>query len=268
MQSDRVSALFVWMARIGYFARGLVFLIIGGFALLAAGGLGSHPEGLRDSLELIFRHPLVVFLLPAIGIGLGCFAGWRFRQSILDIDQHGSEPYGLIRRAMLTISGLFYVALALATVRIAFEQRPMNENQSAREWTDWVMSGPLGRIAIALIAMSFVGLAVGLAVKAYRAPFRHRIEAAEGARNWIVALGSFGILTRAVVFLIIGGFLGAAAYDRDSQQAVSLSGVLRAMQNQEHGGVFLAIAALGLLSFGAFEIISAALRRVHAPRDA
>jgi hypothetical protein len=268
MKSERVSGPFVWMARVGYVTRGLVFLIIGGFALLAAGGLGPHPEGLRDSLELIFRHPLVVFLLPAIGIGLGCFAGWRFRQSILDVDQHGSEPYGLIRRAMLTISGLFYVALALATVRTAFKQQPVNEDQSAREWTSWVMSGPLGRTAIALIAITFVGVAIGLAVKAYGARFRHQIEATESARNWIVALGSFGILTRAVVFLITGVFLGAAAYDQDSQQAVSLSGVLRAMQNQEHGGVFLAIAALGLLSFGVFGIIAAAVRRVHAPSDA
>jgi hypothetical protein len=263
MQSHRVSGSFVWMARVGYVTRGLVFLIIGGFALLAAGGLGSHPEGLRDSLELIFRHPLGAFLLPAIGMGLGCFAGWRFRQSIFDVDHHGSEPYGIIRRATLIMSGFFYVALALATVRIAFERRHVSEDESAREWTAWIMSGPLGRAAITLIAISFVGVAIGLAVKAYRAPFHHHIEATRRARNWIVALGSFGILTMAVVFLITGGFLGAA-YDRDSQQAVSLSGVLRAMQNQDHGGVFLAIAALGLLAFGVFEIIAAALRRVHA----
>jgi hypothetical protein len=267
MQSDRVSGPFVWMARIGYVTRGLVFLIIGGFALLAAGGLGPHPQGLRDSLELMFRHPLVAFLLPAIGTGLGCFAGWRFRQSILDVDEHGSEPYGLVCRAMLTMSGLFYVALALTTVRMAFVQHPSNEDQSAREWTAWVMYGPLGRTAIALIAIGFLGVAIGLAVKAYRAPFRHQIEATEKARNWIVALGSFGIVTRAVIFLITGVFLGAAAYDRDSQQAVSLSGVLRAMQNQEHGGVFLAIAALGLLAFGTFEIVASAVRRVHAPSD-
>jgi hypothetical protein len=129
------------------------------------------------------------------------------------------------------------------------------------------MSGPLGRAVIAIIAVGFLGVAIGLAVKAYRAPFRHHIETTQTARNWIVALGSFGILTRAVVFLVTGGFLASAAYDRNSQQAVSLSGVLRAMQNQEHGGVFLAIAGLGLLAFGVFEIIAAAVRRVHAPSE-
>ncbi len=71
-------------------------------------------------------------------------------------------------------------------------------------------------------------------------------------------------MTRAFVFLMIGVFLGIAAYNSDSFEAVSLAGVLRAMQHQSHGGILLGIAALGLLAFGFFEIIEAATRRAHA----
>jgi uncharacterized membrane protein YidH (DUF202 family) len=263
-----VSGPLIWAVRLGYTARGIVFLIVGGFALLAAGGLGTHPQGARDALELLFQEPLGGYFLWTIAAGLLCFAVWRFLQSILDADDHGGSPYGLMRRASMAASGLFYVALAAATARITIEQRGKTEDQSAREWTAWVMAQPLGRTLIGLIAAGFVVVAIGLAVKAFRTPSGDRLDAPEMARNFATMLGSFGILTRAFVFLMLGCYLGVADYDSDSGMALSLAGLLRAMQHQSYGGIFLGIAALGLLAFGFFEVIEAVARRTHPPRMA
>jgi len=258
------SGPLVWMARIGYAARGIVFLIIGGFALLAAGGLGAHPQGARDALEFTFQQPFGGYFLWALAAGLLCFAGWRLLQSVFDVDLYGSDLYGLMRRSVLAASGLFYLALAAATLRITAGRRDVSEDQSAREWTAWVMAQPLGRAAIALIAIGFLAVAMGLAVKAFRAPYRHHFDATPEQLVMAIVLGSYGILTRAVIFLLFGILLGVAAFDANSSEAVGLAGVLRAMQHQAYGGVLLGTAALGLLAFGFFEIIEATTRHAAA----
>jgi hypothetical protein len=257
---------FSWLARIGYATRGSVFLIVGGLALLAAGDSTEQPQGMRDAMQTVFDRPLGGFILWAIAFGLACFSCWRFLQSIFDADALGNRLFGLMRRTSFAVAGLFYLALATATARITVQERTTTEDQSARDWTHWAMTKPLGRDLIAAIAVVLVGIAIALMVQVVRAPYRREFDKKRMPLVWVVALGSVGIMTRALVFLAIGIFLGIADYDYNSTEVIGVSGVLRTLQEQSYGRWMLAIAGLGLVAFGAFEIVEAYARRVRPPK--
>jgi Domain of Unknown Function (DUF1206) len=260
--------VFSWMARIGYAARGIVYLMVGGLGLVAASGLGVRPLGIRDALRHMYDLAFGSALLWIVGAGLACFAVWRFLQTFFDTERNGSGVYGLMSRAIQGCSGLLYLALALTSANIAMGASGLSENQSIRAWVGWLLVQPIGRGAIALVGAGFAAAAAGLAVSALRANFRHRINTSRTMRLFAVMLGSFGILTRAAIFLMLGVFLGFAAYDLNAREAIGLTGALRTMQNQSYGQLQLGIAALGLLAYGLFEIIQAFAREIYPARPA
>jgi hypothetical protein len=82
---------------------------------------------MSDALQTLFDQPFGGVLLWTVAVGLSCFAAWRLLQAVFDADQHGRSLRGLTRRSTYAVSGLFYLALAATTARIAFGARGMSE---------------------------------------------------------------------------------------------------------------------------------------------
>src|SRR4051812_34573734 len=96
------------IARLGYVARGLVHVVVGGFAVLAASA-GERAVGTKGALQKLLTQPLGTALLCVVALGLLCFAAWRLAQCFLDADHNGRGVSAIARRSFYGVNALFYI---------------------------------------------------------------------------------------------------------------------------------------------------------------
>src|SRR5215471_18119081 len=196
------------MARVGYAARGLVFVIVGGFVGLAAIGARSRAGDSKDALETILSEPFGQLLLALIAAGLVCFAVWRLMQAVLDADHQGSSVQALITRTVYAGAAVFYLGFAwvVVTMIFGFDHRG-NSDQVAHEWTAWLLGKPFGQWIVGAAGIAFIATAIGVARVGVRARFKRRLDLKGNDRTIVTALGELGFLARSAILAMIGLFL-------------------------------------------------------------
>jgi hypothetical protein len=255
------------LARIGYGARGMVYLIVGCFALAAAVGARARPAGSGDIFLALITRPIGAVLLAMLAAGLFCFAGWRGLQAVMDVDHHGRSTRGLLRRAVYGANALFYFGFAAwaAAVAVGLSRNAGGERE-VHSWTAWLMQMPLGRWLVGAtgLVIVIVGLAIG--ARAFERRSDRHLDLPQRRRRVVDALFRFGEAARGLVFVLIGIFVVTAAIDYRATAAKGLHGALQTLQQQPYGWLALGVTALGFIAFGAFQLVEAVFRRVDAVR--
>lgn len=254
------------LGRFGYAAKGIVYVLIGWFAALAAAGEGGGLTDKRGVLRWVEDAPYGLVLLIALAVGLAGYALWRFVEAIRDTEGKGSDAKGLAVRATYFVIGLIYVALAYSAVQIAMNARGSGSSDDAqRSWTAWLLEQPFGPWLVALVGAAVVGVGIYQFYKAYAAKFREQLnrhEMSPSEEQWTTRAGRFGLGARGVVFGIIGGFLIMAAMKSDPNQTRGLGGALGVLAEQPYGQWLLGVTAAGLIAYGIFSIMLARYRRM------
>ena len=255
----------VALARCGYAAKGIVYLLIGVLALQAALGPGGKTTDSTGALHTIAGQPFGKILLGLVGIGLCGYALWRLVQAALDPENKGTDAKGIATRIGYVFSGLAYGALALTAFHIISGSTGGN-GSSRQDWTAQLMAAPLGRWLVGLVGLGFFGAALYAFYVAYSAKFRDKLKLGEMSsteETWITRLGRFGYAARGVVFAITGWFFIRAALNANPSETGGLDKALQTLAHQPYGLWLLGLVALGVAAYGIYVLAQARYRRIY-----
>jgi hypothetical protein len=266
----RNAATSRWMtalARLGYACKGVVYLLVGVFAVQLALGDGGRAPDNTAALQAIYAQPFGKFLLIVVMIGLCGFALWSLIQALFDTEGKGRNVKGSIARLGYAGVAVAYAALAFGAFHLITGSGSSGKSSdaTAQDWTARLLNQHFGVALVVVAGVVAFGVAFTLFQKAYKATFRQKLRVAAlrpQIRQAIFIVGRSGYAAIGVVAALIGIFLIVAALQHNPGEAKGLGGALVSLLHQPFGPLLLGIVAVGLLAYGVYSFVEARYRRL------
>src|SRR5688572_5173171 len=260
------SPWIVRLARLGFLAKAAVYVIVGGVAARVAFGLDDSFTDTRGALVTILGQPFGQLLLAVVAMGLFGYSTWLVLGAVLDPEGRGSDLRGRLKRIGAAARGLAHAALATQALLMVLGTRTRRGNV-LREWTAWFLSAPLGAWMVGLVGAFVMGYGAYQFYRVFGADLAKHLDLSRisaALARWAVRFGRFGIAARGLVFCVIGFFLIQAALRYDPRQARGVAEALRSLATRSDPPWLLGAVAVGLVSYGLYEMFEARYRRMRA----
>jgi hypothetical protein len=267
--ASRGRGWYAFLARFGLVAKGVSFGLVGALAIKLALGDGGSATSRQGALHELARHSFGRVVLIALACGFAAYALWRFVQAFAerpDGDDGAAKVWG--KRAGSVARGLIYAGLTWSTVQILLGSGGgQSQDQKAHHSTAVALSWPGGRWIVGAAGIAVAAAGVWNLYRGVSRKFEEKWRVARlspGVRRWGARAGVVGHLARFVVFGLIGWFVVKAAVDYNPKDAIGLDGALQKLAHASYGPVLLGLTAAGLVAYGVYCLVDAALRDVSA----
>jgi hypothetical protein len=254
-------------ARTGYAARGLIYTVIGIFAILAAVDAGRETTGSRGALQTLMSSGFGDFIAVALLCGTVSYMVWRSVQSLFDTDGHGLGAKGAAIRGGLLASAVTY---AILTAYIFGLWRGGSGGEDGgSSLGDAITSGIAGVVGSQFVALAltatFAGVGIAHVVKAARKGYARHFEASERVMRFVHPTARTGLTARGLVFLVIAFlfFYRGLNAGEDGSSTPGVEDVLGFLQELPAGGILLGLMGTGLIAFALYSFLQALWRRIN-----
>ncbi len=255
---ERIRRLETW-ARLGYAARGIVYLVLGWIALSSGKALSTS-----ETVQAIDDLPGGAPLLAALTFGLFGYGLYKLYTAALDLDDDGHDSKGTVKRAARAAGGLAYWFLAFLAAKQLFGSNPgsaeagqaSGSSGAKQDAATEVGAAAGGDTLLIIIGLAVLVLAATQFYIAYKAKFMQEMP---GAPSWVKPAGQAGYAARAIVVAIVGYFAIKAGLDGER---VRNFGDALASVREGQETLFKLIAA-GLILFGLVSLMMARYRRIE-----
>jgi hypothetical protein len=247
------------LAKLGFAAIGVVYILMGVLALLAAVGKRQATRADKEeAVEHLQQLPGGRVLLGLIALGLLGYILWRFVQAVRDTECKGTGLKGLSFRFWYVCSGLFYAGLAIYAGRLAVQGHADEGDDAPQTLAAKVLHWPGGDwiLLVAGLVVIFVGLYQGF--RAFSGQLQsdvnsHRISPVE--QRLVYRAAQVGVTARGIVVSIIGYFFVQAGQQARASAVGSTDEAFDFLAAM--GAPVLAAVAAGLVAYGLYSLVQA-----------
>lgn len=266
--------VFVRLGRIGWFAKGVIYVLAGILALSIVGqsfgwsgadanGNEANPTGALNEVARSRGGPL---LLIVLAVGMFFYATWCLATVVVpgrNVVAEWAKRFGALV-SVITYVTLGTTAIALAKTRSAI----VDGDTTISDITTRIMPSFAGRWIIGIIAAIIIAIGLYQIVKGLKFQVTEDINMVGMSvllASWTRRLESVGEVGGGIALGLIGFFLVRAALTFDPAEATGLDGGLRRLAQQSWGVLIVVGVGLGLVAYGLFCIMTFTRRRLHAP---
>jgi len=253
-----------WLARAGFAARGVMYVIIGILAIQIAFGNSGHKADQSGAARVVGSTPFGAFLLWLLVIGFVGMTLWRLSEALYG--GPGADGRKASNRLIAGFKALLYAFIAYGIIKYALGLgAPKSSNKQSVDLTATAMREPGGRILVGIVGVVLIGVGAWLAWRAFERKFLAELRTGEMSpqtRKVVTFLGRFGGIARGIVFAAAGVFLLIAAFTANAQKAKGIDATLRAFTKTPAGPWLLVLVAIGLVLFGCYSWAESRWRKV------
>jgi hypothetical protein len=254
------------LVRLGYFAKGVIYTLMGVLAMRVAFGMGggrlTDPSGV---LMQIVQQPFGLILLTTLGTGIVAYAAYYVVEAIADLRHKGGGWRGYGDRALTIFKAAAYGAIGLQALALAFLGDRPDGSPEAQART--ALQLPLGSILLILLGLGVAIYGLAQLKLAWDGGFDEDIDVnwARREASWVLPLGRVGTGARAVVLALMGiAVLRAGIRERPSD-ADGYREILVTIFSINPW--LLAAMGAGLLCFGLYQLCHARYAKLALPKE-